>query len=1404
MRVSRKKGVNVIVYISHTPHPTPQTPHPRPHHPLSEPPTRHTPDLTPQHPDACGEVLVRLPWWWERSSGWDGGVVRAQSFLSAAVCARRWIASTPAVASSTCLIHPLVAMSCGASSAGDPSGATPSLEVDLAELLSEAGNLGASPCEVGEGASPCAGEGPGLSEVKDETRTEESPCKKPRTASPGRIALTPTKREDAKSEHTSPASGGRGQRLVKGQRPKHSDKERFCGGCHRQYGVSPCYVDRTAIVEWGQGGGRGGWCNDCYSLFRTWFLENHDLTYFLEWLDADRKHREEFQEVFLAFISLKAEGEGETKVTKKKLSERLRVLKWVWAHTGSHPAETVVIPLADALSGASPCGHVQVTPSNLTTMWSARGGFHMGVRVRHPFVSGDEGVIARPSAPAGVLMGSAQWVQTTNAADRQWLSQEHDVAAPPSGASPCGTTLAALPPAPQPEPASKIAKRWTGVKIECVKFLQYFGTAAWEKSCSEAAVGKFQLKASGLQSEAAAVGEEPPLYEDLGKYSDGLTNGKHFIRAYRDYVKSNHKVHRLADCYAPLEGLLKLLGHAKVAPASSLTLLWLRACLWEHSREVGSTCKGMQTTLDQGLPQYIADVGEAAAEQVDLWVRVLVHEAFLTHWAASIEKKELLSVIEGDFAQLGELLRGLQDSPALGCLRPVGEDALALSVLLRVMGEEPPEVRALQEASARLKTPRMKAIHKSFNKGCGPEMLTRVAELLQASGNDEAADAKLRHAQERLQGDRVPRLVVTADSPMITSWESIHDMSVVSLLDEIVLEVAEALSSWSPIQREAQAAHVRTLVSSLLEVVSLISEALVYDMTAIVASTAAYEFLEEKKDASSWDQPLARAVFQELEARRSMYMIDDTPFQEFLPRLTAWLQGLPDVVALDVSSCQLCDDIVAKALANGEACAKVDEVLRSVATVLDVERLDAREFVDEFTRHATPALQTVARLPMAAQLRQDLDALEGVSFQLAELDAPVQVSVDFGESSEVIAITSSMPTNLKAHLGCFVLREVIDTLIGEALELILGRIAQSAALHKVRAPRSIPDDMSMAAQLGLFADATADVTKPAQAWLKQRSVSAPWNADSTVMLARQMLQALRDKARVVGVSPFCNQGTAAERSQTDNIEALTAALDVFMVVGKVSCLFAWVRATFFGTRPGQMVVDAMVHADLALAISEIQAQLRTADSLIKRDIDGVLRPVWDLDWRFPVSRFTEWKVLAKMLTDDLARVAVSACVKSMTTSAESLEKVIPPWEFLRDGAKFAMQQADRCLVRWHAKKELNEGGMRLAKSLKTVADHWATWGFPGTVEDDALLSEQMGCITGVFKGAQKAILLGAIVNLLHNEKPSEERNKKARSLIEKMVIGSPHQSWMRSGNSSRAHRPEAPGSWGASLCLPLP
>ena len=96
---------------------------------------------------------------------------------------------------------------------------------------------------------------------------------------------------------------------------------------------------------------------------------------------------------------------------------------------------------------------------------------------------------------------------------------------------------------------------------------------------------------------------------------------------------------------------------------------------------------------------------------------------------------------------------------------------------------------------------------------------------------------------------------MTPEGLTVTNLDSIHDMTVIVFLDEIVSDVSEAMASWSPPQRELQAASVQAVATSLLEVVGVISDALVYDMVGIVMSTQAHGLIfDGPEDASSWDR----------------------------------------------------------------------------------------------------------------------------------------------------------------------------------------------------------------------------------------------------------------------------------------------------------------------------------------------------------------------------------------------------------------------------------------------------------------------------------------------------------------------------------------------------------------------
>ena len=140
------------------------------------------------------------------------------------------------------------------------------------------------------------------------------------------------------------------------------------------------------------------------------------------------------------------------------------------------------MPLADALSGASPCGKVVVPPSSMTTMWSADKGFQVGVRARLVMDAASQGVFARPVDREHPKPFAMQWLlRSDNAADQSWLSEQYGVEPPPVGDAPCAATELVPQTTPQ-KAASKLAKRWEGIAMECNKTLRAFATEQWEQA----------------------------------------------------------------------------------------------------------------------------------------------------------------------------------------------------------------------------------------------------------------------------------------------------------------------------------------------------------------------------------------------------------------------------------------------------------------------------------------------------------------------------------------------------------------------------------------------------------------------------------------------------------------------------------------------------------------------------------------------------------------------------------------------------------------------------------------------------------------------------------------------------------------------------------------------------------
>ena len=144
-----------------------------------------------------------------------------------------------------------------------------------------------------------------------------------------------------------------------------------------------------------------------------------------------------------------------------------------------------------------------------------------------------------------------------------------------------------------------------------------------------------------------------------------------------------------------------------------------------------------------------------------------------------------------------------------------------------------------------------------------------------------------------------------------------------------------------------------------------------------------------------------------------------------------------------------------------------------------------------------------------------------------------------------------------------------------------------------------------------------------------------------------------------------------------------------------------------------------------------------------------------------------------MVADALARVAITASVKSMTQASDALVEVVPTWSHLVDGSKFNLKAADKHLVRWHSKAKMNEGAVRLELAMKSAGELSTLWGLPRPVEDDEQWKAEFGNIKSIYGDAKKVISLTAAVNQLMNVAPSAERTKKATAMMHANVAWLP-------------------------------
>ena len=127
-----------------------------------------------------------------------------------------------------------------------------------------------------------------------------------------------------------------GERRVKGASPDDADAPPVpCEGCSRIRGVSPDFLVVGETCAWARPDGKGCWCRECHTTWRTNFQHLHALAFFPTWLRQKPENRVVLEENLLAHLSLV--WEETTRITRDLVQQRVNLLKWLWTSVDFNP-----------------------------------------------------------------------------------------------------------------------------------------------------------------------------------------------------------------------------------------------------------------------------------------------------------------------------------------------------------------------------------------------------------------------------------------------------------------------------------------------------------------------------------------------------------------------------------------------------------------------------------------------------------------------------------------------------------------------------------------------------------------------------------------------------------------------------------------------------------------------------------------------------------------------------------------------------------------------------------------------------------------------------------------------------------------------------------------------------------
>jgi hypothetical protein len=342
-----------------------------------------------------------------------------------------------------------------------------------------------------------------------------------------------------------------------------TEVDKACYGCLRSFLNGKSFMNPSEEIAWVTGG-RGNWCLDCFSLWRTVYSGEQTLQNFHLWLQS-RSNKDSFDFSLVASLTLSLEEHG--RITSAMVSDRMKVLAFAFRVLGLPVGPCVVLPIDEVATGpgSSP------DPASLITIRSKDGGDRLGMLVSEVLTKG-RGVLVRRPEVLGLapFLSSRSSVACSSEADRQALAKVFDT----EQVAVAGTSLAVKDEFGQitPTKANRFEAKLAAITTQPKQVVDKFTTEAWE-NIKESTITGFLQKIHALHDEVSILGQKDIIVK-CEEWIFGLSAVKSFLKSHRDWRKSNSKLPKFMEMLEPLVKFDTFMRETmQVAPSSTIALM---------------------------------------------------------------------------------------------------------------------------------------------------------------------------------------------------------------------------------------------------------------------------------------------------------------------------------------------------------------------------------------------------------------------------------------------------------------------------------------------------------------------------------------------------------------------------------------------------------------------------------------------------------------------------------------------------------------------------------------------------------------------------------------------------------------------------------------------------------------